>query len=109
MIAKLTSADTTSRYTFELEFEGSKYDIVIHTNSKGKFTDEQITRLKEDTLPYDLGYEGEEGELRERIIDFLDMNWDNLVSQDGSVEDAAEITRRDEKNGLYPDKEDIAN
>ena len=26
-----------------------------------------------------------------------------------NVEDEKEITRRDEKNGLYPDKEDIAN
>ena len=40
----------------------------------GKFIDESITRCGEE-----LDYEGEEGEIRDAIIDYLDENWEKLV------------------------------
>jgi hypothetical protein len=43
-------------------------------NGKGKFIDEYITRCDEE-----LDYEGEEGQIREDIMDYIDKNWDKLV------------------------------
>jgi hypothetical protein len=74
MNAKLTSRETTSRYSFELELDGLTYSVVVYLNEKGKFIDDSVVR---DEI--ELEFEGDEGEIRENILTYLDENWDNLV------------------------------
>lgn len=74
MKANLTNKDTTTNYTFEIELDGKNYRVQIYLNQKGKFIDDSITLNDEE-----LSGEGEEGEIREKIINYLDENWDKLV------------------------------
>ena len=68
--------DTTTNYSFDVEFDGVKYFAKIYLNEDGKFIDEEIrdTRTGEN-----LDYQGAEGEVREKIVDYLANNWDTLV------------------------------
>ena len=74
MKATLACKDDTTNYSFNVNHEGMEYDVMIYLNASGKFIDERIYRNEEE-----LGYEGEEGEIREAIVDYLDENWDKLV------------------------------
>lgn len=74
MNATLTCKDDTTNYTFNINHEGIEYSALIYLNARGKFIDERIYRDEEE-----LGYEGEEGEIREAITDYIDENWDKLV------------------------------
>ena len=74
MKATLTDSNTSTSYTFQIEHDEKIYDVIIHTNYKGKFIDDEISFQDEE-----LDGEGEEGEIREAIIDYLDKNWDNLI------------------------------
>jgi hypothetical protein len=75
MNAQLTNQDTTNRYQFDITFDSIDYEVVIHVNSKGKFIDEEISYKNGPELEH----EGEEGDIRECIIEHLDQEWDNLV------------------------------
>jgi len=75
MNIKLTNSNTTTNYTFNIEHEGEQYDVTVYLNESGKFIDECITNGNGETLDY----EGEEGQIREDILDYLDENWDQLV------------------------------
>jgi hypothetical protein len=72
--ATLTHKDETTNYSFNINHEGANYSVLVFLDSSGKFIDDRITKDEEE-----LGYEGEEGEIREAIIDYLDENWDKLV------------------------------
>jgi len=74
MNATLTHKDDTTNYSFEIAHEGENYNAIVYLNGKGKFIDEHITLRDEE-----LGYEGEEGQIREDIMTYLDENWDTLV------------------------------
>lgn len=75
MNAKLTDSGTDIRHNFKVEHEGKTYDVVIWTDAdSNKFLDEEIT-LNDMALER----EGEEGEICEAIIDYLDKNWETLV------------------------------
>jgi len=75
MKATLTNADKdTTKYTFEILHEGENYDVEIYCNHKGQFVEEIVSRCGEE-----LDYEGHEGQIREDIIDYIDVNWDLLV------------------------------
>lgn len=74
MNATLNHKNETTNYNFEIIHEGENYDVTVYLNESGKFIDESITRCGEE-----LDYEGEEGEIREAIIDYLDENWEKLV------------------------------
>lgn len=73
--ATTISRDTTNRFVFNLEIDNVKYTAIIYTNEKGKFIDDEISYQNGDELEF----EGAEGEIREKIIDYLDKNWDTLV------------------------------
>jgi hypothetical protein len=75
MNATLTESNTTTNYTFNIEHEGEQYNVTVYLNESGKFIDESIT----NDSGYELEYEGEEGQIREDIMDYLDENWDKLV------------------------------
>ncbi len=75
MKATLTSSSTDIRHNFQVEHEGKTYDVVIWVNEKGKFIDEEISL---DDM--ELDGEGEEGEVREAITDYLAENWETLVN-----------------------------
>ena len=75
MNATLTNSDTTTNYTFNLNHEGTEYNITVYLNESGKFIDESITYTNGEELKY----EGHEGQIREDIMDYLDENWDKLV------------------------------
>ena len=72
--ATLTSKDDTTNYSFTVNHENRNYDVIVYLNARGKFIDDRIYFNEEE-----LGHEGEEGEIREAIMDYLDENWDKLV------------------------------
>ena len=74
MKATLTNRATDIRHNFKVEHEGQTYDVVIWTNVKGKFIDDEIS-----LNDMELEGEGTEGEIREAIIEYLDKNWETLV------------------------------
>lgn len=74
MNAKLIFKEETSKYEFRITLDEKEYDAAIYTNAKGKFIDDGIFHDGIELIP-----EGEEGEIREKIIDYLDKNWDSLV------------------------------
>jgi hypothetical protein len=67
--------EALNRHVFELTFDGHDYCVVIFTDEKGKFFDEEISVRGGDELEM----EGTDGEIREKIIDYLDENWDSLT------------------------------
>ena len=75
MNIELTESNTTTNYTFNVEREGEQYNVTIYLNESGRFIDDIITNASGD----DLEYEGEEGQIREDIITYLDENWDRFV------------------------------
>lgn len=75
MTARHSSTETQFRYHFEVEHEGKSYDVTIWMDEKGKFAGEEMRYPNGD----ELDHEGEEGEIREAIMDYLDENWNSLV------------------------------
>ena len=75
MNATLTNSDITTNHTFNVEHEGKTYHVQIYLNAKGKFIDDSIT-----LNDVELEYEGDEGQIREDIVDYLDKHWDELVN-----------------------------
>ena len=75
MKAKLTNSIVTNEYQFQVEIDSVTYSAQIWLNQKGKFIDDIISYPNGDNL----GLEGVEGEIREKILDYLDENWDKLV------------------------------
>lgn len=75
MKVKLTTKEVSTRYQFDIQLHRKSYRVVVYLNEKGKFIDDEISH--NDT---ELEYEGSEGELREKIIDYLDKNWDTLTA-----------------------------
>ena len=75
MNIKLTDSNTTTNYTFNIEHEGEQYDVTVWLNESGKFISDRIINANGD----ELDYEGEEGQIREDIMDCLDENWDKFV------------------------------
>ena len=73
MNATLTNKNEINSHVFNVEHEGNTYEVIIYTK-EGKFYDEQIFFNEEE-----LDLEGEEGQIREDILDYLDKNWDHLV------------------------------
>ncbi len=74
MKANCISSASSTRYNFHVEHDGYTYDVVIWTDEKGKFMDEEIELNGEE-----LDGEGAEGEVREAITDYLAENWETLV------------------------------
>jgi len=73
MKATLANKNEVTNYTFDIEHQGNTYEVIIYVKG-GKFYDEQIFLDGEE-----LDYEGEEGQIREDIMDYVDKNWDKLV------------------------------
>ena len=67
----------TGVQTCALPIYGVKYRARIYLNEKGKFEDEEI---QHDESGEHLEFEGAEGEIREKIVDYLNANWDSLVN-----------------------------
>ena len=76
MNATLTDSNTTTNYTFNIEHEGDQYNVTVYLNESGRFIDDRITNANGDEL---LDYEGEEGQIRDDILEYLDENWCKLV------------------------------
>lgn len=74
MNATLLEKDTTSNFSFDVGIEGKTYFVKIYLNEKGKFIDELI-----QSEGVELAYLGTEGEIREKILNYLDKHWDSLA------------------------------
>lgn len=74
MNAKFNSQIQTKSHSFFIEYKGLDYEVIIYTNNKRKFIDDSILFSGKE-----LGYEGEEGKIRDEILGYLDENWDSLV------------------------------
>lgn len=74
MTATLQSQVSSTRYNFDVQHDGFTYQVVIWTDEKGKFMDEEICFNGEE-----LEREGTLGQIREDIIDFVDKNWETLT------------------------------
>ena len=75
MNAELLSKNLTTNYTFRINIDEATYDVTVYLNEKGKFIDDSITQANGE----ELGHEGEEGEIYEKIMDYLDNHWNLLV------------------------------
>jgi len=75
MKAHLTNSYTSNNYTFVIEHDTSKYFVNISLDENGRFIHESITHPNGQ----ELDFEGEEGDIRDTILDFLDENWEKLV------------------------------
>jgi hypothetical protein len=73
--ATLTNSNTTTNYNFNITHEGYDYEVTVYLNESGKFIDDTITFPDGE----ELGYEGEEGQIREDIMNYIDENWYKLV------------------------------
>lgn len=73
MKTTLTNKNEVNNYEFNVEHEGNIYEVIVYTK-EGKFYDEQIFFNDEE-----LDYEGEEGQIREDIMSYIDENWDKLI------------------------------
>ena len=74
--ATLTSQpEEVKEYGFKVTVDGTDYHVKIWVNGKGKFVDESITHVSGEELEH----EGTEGEIREKVIDYLDKQWNTLV------------------------------
>ena len=65
----------TTRHEFDVEHDGAQYAVVIHCDRNEKFIDDSIT-----LNGIELDSEGEQGDLREQILDYISGNWDKLVN-----------------------------
>ena len=75
MKAKLIEKVVTKQFNFQVTIDSKEYDVTIWLDpEKNKFMDDVI-RFNGEML----GCEGTEGEIREKILDFLDKEWENLV------------------------------
>jgi len=74
MNATLIAKSTTTNYSFSVEYNSKKYDVIVWVNEKGKFDDTEVSLNGEI-----LDCEGDEGEANEAILNYLDENWDRLV------------------------------
>ena len=73
MTATLADKNEVTNYTFNIEHEGNTYEAIVYVKD-GKFYDDQIFLDGEE-----LDYEGEEGEIRESIMSYIDKNWNKLT------------------------------
>jgi hypothetical protein len=76
MTAKHINSYTSTRHNFKVTHGEFTYDVVIWCNSKGKFIDDEISLNGEEQE-----HEGEQGDIREAITDYLAAEWDNLVKE----------------------------
>lgn len=76
MNAILTLSDTLSQFWFEIEFNQQKYRANFSLHGNGKFGEIEVEFVSNGKVLED---EGEEGEIKEQIISFIDKNWDTLV------------------------------
>lgn len=85
---------TITTETYQLSMNGKLFTFIEYFNDKGKVIDCNLRDVDGEEIsdPY----------LLEQVQDFIDMG--QFVAAE-----AAEEKRRDEKNGLYPDKVDVAN
>jgi hypothetical protein len=70
MNAKLISNDAVNKHSFQVTIDDVTYNVLIYTNEKGKFVDEEVILN---------GEEVEDNELVDSILDYIDTNWDKLV------------------------------
>ena len=70
MNAKLISNDALNKHCFQVTVDNVTYNVLIYTNEKGKFVDEEVVLN---------GEEVEDNELVDSILDYIDTNWDKLV------------------------------
>jgi hypothetical protein len=62
-------------YGTTIEHEGTEYNVVVFDwDGKGKITNADITYGSCN----ELGYEGEEGEIREALLNHIEKNWDRI-------------------------------
>jgi len=71
----LIDSNTTTNYTFKIEKDGVVYLATVYVNESGKFIDDTINYLN----GVELDYQGEEGCVRDAILEQLDSDWDKLV------------------------------
>ena len=71
----LTESNTTTNYTFRIEHDNKSYLATVYLNESGKFIDDNVRHI----FGEELGYEGEEGQLREDILTQIDKDWHKLV------------------------------
>ena len=72
----LIDSNTVTDYTFLIEREGVKYHVKVYVNESGKFIDDSITYVNSGE---ELEYQGEEGDVREELLNQLDKDWYKIV------------------------------
>ena len=75
MNATHVSSENTEIHEFNVTVNKVVYGVKVWLNRKGKFIDDEISFPNGD----ELHTEGAEGEIREKILSYLDENWDKLV------------------------------
>ena len=70
---KVLHKSTSATHFFQIELDGKNYQATIHTDEKGKFMDEEVYEFP--------GFELASDDDVDKIINYIDKNWDNLVSK----------------------------
>jgi hypothetical protein len=73
MNIKLTDKSVVTSYTFQIKESGKTYDAIFWLNEKGKFIDIDIS-LNGEKIDGD-----DDDGVYDRIVSYVDANWDNLV------------------------------
>ena len=66
--------NVVTRHSFTVNHAGIDYEVEIFVDIRGKFSDESIML---NDVEFD--GEGEEGDIREDIIDYLSNNWEQVT------------------------------
>jgi CYTH domain-containing protein len=74
MKAVLQSSNFVHQHDFTVEYDGVTFNVSIFLNQKEKFIDNSI-KLNDNELEF----EGEQGQIREDILNYLSDNWDKIV------------------------------
>lgn len=75
--AALISQTQCNEYVFEINYESIDYSVRIFTDHKEKYTLTEVAYRDGNELEC----EGEEGERRAAILDYLDQHWDDLAKE----------------------------
>jgi hypothetical protein len=64
-------------FKFFVDLNGTEYHVTITLNQKGHFLEDKVNYVG---TGLELEREGSEGDIHEYITDFIDENWNHLIS-----------------------------
>lgn len=76
MKAKINCVQTINIYHIDVKLYGNVYNVLITTDNKKEYI--EAISVVDKHMHHVLRTEGNEGELRKKILDIVDEEWDDL-------------------------------